>query len=174
MKSYNEPNYLYHFTRTLTALKYILPNKTIRMNKAINVTDPKDILHHILNQNNSIQIKWVASKLQKISNVLCFSIDKEKKAYERARMWAQHKAKESKYVYPKYSNIVYYIKVEKFIKYQFLKKNDDLVDEAEYRFINFTKDREIYVSINNSLDRIILGLNFPKSALILNRHEITD
>jgi len=48
----------------------------------------------------------------------------------------------------------------------FFSKNIDWISESEYRFVAYTKSKEdIYLSIEQSLDYIILGINFSKHLL---------
>ena len=107
-----KPARLYHFTKTETALRYILPKEIIskesrlRMNNVGLMNDPKENLSYVTNTDESIinpidgyKIKGdsylIANHIRNESQVLCFSIDKEKdgsniNGYQLQRMWSQY------------------------------------------------------------------------------------
>ncbi|HDP75998.1 MAG TPA: DUF2971 domain-containing protein [Bacteroidales bacterium] len=59
-----------------------------------------------------------------------------------------------------------FIKDEKEVNERFFTKNIDWESESEYRFLTFSDDSEdIYLSIKESLSKVILGLNFSKHLL---------
>ncbi len=100
-----KPKKLYHFTKIETAIRYILPNKLIKLNKLINMNDPKENLLHKTEYNESFShfINMsefaLAKNVQNETNVLCFSVDRNieveniptlTKGYNLQRMWAQY------------------------------------------------------------------------------------
>lgn len=59
-----------------------------------------------------------------------------------------------------------FIKDEKEVNERFFTKNIDWEGESEYRFLTFSNySEDIYLSINKSLSKVILGLNFSKHLL---------
>jgi len=59
-----------------------------------------------------------------------------------------------------------FIENEKEVNERFFTKNIDWGGESEYRFLTFSNDSEdIYLSIKESLSKVILGLNFSKHLL---------
>lgn len=64
---------------------------------------------------------------------------------------------------------------DKFIKERFFTKNIDWNGESEYRFLVFSQDTDrILLSINKSLCKIILGINFSKYLLPSVKELVSD
>lgn len=96
---------LYHFTKIETAIRFILPERSLRLNKLINMNDPKENLIHKTNYNEAFRLYIflddfeLAKKVQNETNVLAFSVDRNVdngnnkvliKGYQLQRMWAQY------------------------------------------------------------------------------------
>lgn len=100
--------YLYHFTSYTTALEYILPQRTLRINSYSNMNDPRESKKWRFNVSylrekpdnigfNEIQEK-LNSYLKMKTKVLCFTkdnldfngIDNISRGYLHPRMWAQY------------------------------------------------------------------------------------
>ncbi|MEK4650852.1 DUF2971 domain-containing protein [Niallia sp. FSL W8-0954] len=100
--------YLYHFTSYTTALEYILPQRTLRINSYSNMNDPRESKKWNFNVSysrdkldyigfNEIQEKF-HSNLKMKTKVLCFTKDNldfnemefMTRGYLHPRMWAQY------------------------------------------------------------------------------------
>lgn len=104
------PQTLYHFTKADTAIRMILPNMNLRMNRLGNMNDPKENLLHITDLEDSIEDTLpfsglkadeyvIASKICDETKIVSFSIDTEIisddvkqriKGSQLQRMWAQY------------------------------------------------------------------------------------
>lgn len=93
--------FLYHFTKVETAIRFILPRNELRFNKVRNVNDPVENLLHFTRSNENIfpqknMIDTIMADL--ISNnyqIISFSIDrnfneKTVKPFQRQRSWTQY------------------------------------------------------------------------------------
>lgn len=106
-----KPDKLYHFTKTETAIRYILPKEIVgksqlRMSNIGSMNDPKENLMFISNIEESINVPIeayrnnfdsyvIANFIRNESYALCFTVDKvldNKKihGYNLQRMWAQY------------------------------------------------------------------------------------
>lgn len=107
-----KPEKLYHFTKTETALRYILPKEIIsgesrlRMNNIGSMNDPKENLMFVTNIDECIinpidgykitgNSYLIANHIRNESYVLCFAVDKKKEdreieGYQLQRMWFQY------------------------------------------------------------------------------------
>lgn len=91
-------DYLYHYTKVETLLKYILPQNAIRLNSLINMNDPNENLLHMVYKDGIINTSdpsldevYSAEKIQKESKVACFSIKSgQKSGYSIQPMWAHY------------------------------------------------------------------------------------
>lgn len=105
MTEKKKPQNLYHFTKIETAIKYILPEMSLRMNKLINMNDPKENLLYKTNFKDGyklfafLQDYALAKKVQNETNVISFSVDRQIEVenkpilihrYKLQRMWAQY------------------------------------------------------------------------------------
>jgi hypothetical protein len=107
-----KPEKLYHFTKTETALRYILPKEILsgesrlKMNNIGSMNDPKENLMFVTNIDECIinpidgykitgDSYLIANHIRNESYVLCFAVDKNKegreiKGYQLQRMWSQY------------------------------------------------------------------------------------
>lgn len=104
------PQTLYHFTKADTAIRKILPNMNLRMNRLGNMNDPKENLLHITDLDDNIKDTLpfsdstadeyvIALKISDETKIVSFSIDaeiisnnvKQKiNGSQLQRMWAQY------------------------------------------------------------------------------------
>lgn len=101
--------HLYHYTKTETAIRKILPDKVLLMNFLANMNDPKENLTHIINLNETIKPLengasepnevFMAYKFREGIRLSSFSTDKEifvegnkqvMKGYEFQKMWSMY------------------------------------------------------------------------------------
>lgn len=141
-KRMSEPDKLYHFTKTETALRWILPNEMIsknsrlKLNKINKMNDPKENLLFVTDLDECIQDPIesysmsgesyvIANYIREESNILCFSTDREingnkKKRYQLQRMWSQYGLN--------CSGVCLELDFKKFIK-----SNENLINEAQMK-----------------------------------------
>lgn len=108
----NHEHYIYHYTKCSTAIKYILPSRTLRFSSLENTNDPKESKDWELgigtNENADLSefspgkiSNWLSTELKGRAKLLCFSTDtypitgdKFKDIFNRGfckpRMWAQY------------------------------------------------------------------------------------
>jgi hypothetical protein len=95
-----DPDFLYHFTTIDKAVRFILPDFSLRMNQLSNTNDPKENLIHkiefqnYLNQDDASEFP-LAQLYSSETKILSFSTDyfrEEKRiyGYQLQRMWAQY------------------------------------------------------------------------------------
>ena len=103
--------YLYHYTKTSTAINFILAHKRLRFSSMMETNDPKETKSWFLtpgtNENRDCKIytpeyldKLLVPFLQRSTRLLCFSTDREltgnhledmpKRGFCKPRMWAQY------------------------------------------------------------------------------------
>lgn len=97
--------YIYHFTRSATALIYILPNLSLKLSNYLNSNDPKENktfgFWSIFENCNDSNIKQIRSSLEHFMRInckhLCFSMDyKDQKSdiwingFDHPAMWAHY------------------------------------------------------------------------------------
>lgn len=141
-KRMNRPEKLYHFTKTETALRWILPkemiskNSRLKLNKISNMNDPKENLLFVTDLDECIQNPIelysmsgesyvIANYIREESKILCFSTDREingkkKEGYQLQRMWSQYGMN--------CSGVCIELDFEKFIK-----SNEKLIDAAQIK-----------------------------------------
>ena len=99
--STKKPDYLFHYTSAITAIKKILPKMQLKMGQLSKMNDVNENLLHISNPENYVGLKnadwWdrftkpLTDKRSQNGKVLCFSTDSNhKKGYALQRMWAQY------------------------------------------------------------------------------------
>jgi hypothetical protein len=101
---------LYHYTRTDTAIKKILPWMKLKMNSLGKMNDPKENLDHIVNYDDfvgftnksrefNLDESFIAEKIRTEAKIIAFSIDKEilseeyrvaSEGFQFQRMWATY------------------------------------------------------------------------------------
>lgn len=162
-----KPKNIYHFTRSETAIRKILPDRPeLLMNNVSKMNDPTENLTYISNTNESIINPFknyylsldtivIAERIRNESKVLCFSVDKAVEnpnqlieGYQLQRMWAQYGDNNS--------GICIVIDYEKFIKENsaIIDKYGIIDDYVEYKGHNFQRiPTPLYGVSNDNLEK---------------------
>lgn len=137
-------NRLFHYRRFDTAIKYILPDRTLRLNPIIGTNDPRENRSFVFSalskagfdvNSLSERNKQISDNLRGDVKVLCFSTDRPNHfGFEWSRMWALYGGN--------HTGVCLEIDKEEFLKENAELINSYYLKDIQYRQFNLRKQQE--------------------------------